>query len=175
MTLDAEKYADALVDPGSKQAAPLLVVAAVDALVRDAKLKWCLPQMWNDKDDAYATHWRVLGLTKRRLLVVAARSAATLWTRDHDDLDDPDHGRVIEAWTRPIVDVEALICDSPNVAAARRPEIDQDHQDVDSTPAYSIRLRGDIAPVPVSARLFPVPQDYEATARFVDLLLSRWP
>lgn len=170
MTIDPDKYAESLFDAGAKQAAPVLVVAAVDALLGDSGLKWCLPQMWNDKANGYATRWRVLGLTKKRLVLVSAWSPDNLWTADVEEPGQPNQATLTGAWTRPLADIEALICDDPNVAAAGL------HQEgIDAAPAYSIKLRGREAGVPVSARVTPRPEDHTAVAEFATYLLSRWP
>lgn len=169
MTLDPDKYAESLFDAGAKQAAPMLVAAAVDALVGDKGLKWSLPQMWNDKVHGYATHWRVLGLTKKRLVVVSAWSPDDLWTWDPDEADKSGQGNLTEAWTRPLADIEALICDDPNIMPVGR------QAGIETSPAYSIKLRGRNTALPVSARVVPRPEDHTAAAEFVDYVLSRWP
>lgn len=170
MTFDPDKYAEALFDTGAKQPAPVLVAAAVDALLRGRKLKWSLSQMWNDTSAGYATRWRVLGLTKKRLVVVAASSPDNLWTADSDEPDQPNQASLTEAWTCPLADVETLICDDPNVAAVGR-----QRKGIDTAPAYSIKVRGRDSVVPVSARVSPRPEDHAAAGEFVDHLLSRWP
>lgn len=169
MRFNPDKYAESLFDVGAKQPAPVLVAAAVDALLRGKSLKWCLPQMWNDKANDYATQWRVLGRTKRRLVVVSAWCADNLWTGEADESDRPDRGTLTEAWIRPLADIEALICDDPHVAAASRRQ-----KGIHMAPAYSIKLRGRDDALPVSARVSPRPEDHAAAAEFVDYLLAHW-
>lgn len=169
MRFDPDQYAESLFDTGAKQPAPILVVAAVDALLGGKNLKWRLPQMWNDTANGYATRWRVLGLTKKRLVVVSAWSADNLWVGGPDDSDKPNQATLTDAWTRPLADVETLICEDPNVAATGRKS-----KGIKTAPAYAIKLRGRDAVVPVSARVSPRPEDHAAAAEFVGYLLSHW-
>lgn len=182
MRFDPDKYAESLFDAGAKQPAPILVVAAVHALLRGKNLKWCLPQMWNDKANGYATHWRVLGRTKKRLLVVSAWSPDNLWTGEADQSGQPGNSdtagasatrtqaTVTEAWTRPLTDIETLICDDPRISAVGRRK-----KGINIAPAYAIKLRGREEVVPISARATPRPEDHTAAAEFADYLLATWP
>lgn len=99
-----------------------------------------------------------------------AQSADNLWTGGADEPDQPDQAALTEAWTCPLAEIETLICDDPNVAAVGRRQ-----KGIETSPAYSLKLRGRESPVPVSARVSPRPEDHAAAAEFVDYLLSHWP
>lgn len=163
--LDAEKY-KALRDRRNHRFAPLIVVAAFDALLGGEDLKWCLPQNWEREG---LTHWRVLGVTGSRLVCVSASSDVPEWEWDKDDLENPDRGSVSEAWTQPLSDVEALVCDSAGVSVRTWPTVQ-----ISTSPRYSVTLRTAGAPIPVSARPDATSDDAEAAAAFARLVLGRW-